>query len=77
MDYIKAAFDAFKRHPLQWFLLGLLFGAMSNLVVSAAVAVATAVFLHVFQANHLSRGTCDVAAGVRNVASKLTALEKC
>ena len=33
MDYIKAAFDAFKRHPLQWFLLGLLFGAMSNLVV--------------------------------------------
>lgn len=33
MDHIKAAFDAFKRHPLQWFLLGLLFGAMSNLVV--------------------------------------------
>ena len=33
MDYIKAAFDAFKRHPLQWFLLGVLFGAMSNLVV--------------------------------------------
>jgi len=33
MDHIKAAFEVFKRNPVQWILIGLLFGLMSNLVV--------------------------------------------
>ena len=26
MDFIKAAFETFKKHPLPWILLGLVFG---------------------------------------------------
>ena len=33
MQHISAAYYIFRRHPFRWILLGLLFGAMSNLLV--------------------------------------------
>jgi hypothetical protein len=30
MDHLKAAFEIFKRHPLEWVLLGLVFGVVSQ-----------------------------------------------